>query len=154
MTQITDGCLEVENGSGCAARVDSLALLNAVFLVVPGSDDCGIAATGARDYQYIPFLEGSPACITSLGLTSGRSHITTDVSAQENGGLLCGAFGHIDIQELIGRVLDVGHKIESLIGSVPHAGAIVHGHHARLAGDRVKLQCGLWCFNLGRCAHC
>ena len=139
MAQIAYCCLEVEYGSGSAARVDGLPLLDAFFLVLLVGDDRRIAAPRARDYQYIPLLEGTPTCIASLRLTCGRGHVPANIGAQENGCLLCCAIWHIDVQELIGRVLNVGHKIEALIGRISYSGAIVHGHHSCFACIRIEL---------------
>jgi hypothetical protein len=73
-----------------------------------------------------------------------RSHISADISTQENGGLPGGPFRHIDIHILVGRVLYVCHETQFLVGRIVYGFSGRKFNASRLSGRGVKDESFGW----------
>ena len=100
----------------------------------------GVTPTCARNSYNIALLQGASRGIASLWLACCGSHIATYISAQQDGCLLVGTLGHIDIHILIGCVLYVRHIEEVLVGFIADGLAVGHRERTWLSAVFVKLQ--------------
>ena len=143
VAQITNGGFQVEDSLGRTAGIDGLPLLYPLMRlsVCFVGNNRRAASASTRNHHHITFFQGAASGITRLWLCCRRGHIATDVCTQEDGCLLRGSIGHIDVEVLVCRVLHIRHIEQPFVGHVTDFRAIINGH--RLFHTCVKLQCRL-----------
>ena len=130
VAQVADGGFQVEYGLWRTTSIDGLSFLHAFMClgVCFIGHNGGIASASAGNHHHITFLQGPARGIACLWLGGRRCHIATDVSAQENGRLLRCSVRHIHVEELVCRVLHVGHVEQPFVGRIADLRAVVSGH--------------------------
>ena len=99
----------------------------------------GLGKITELDVQHYDLFQYARS-ISSLRPGCGRSHVAADIRPEEYRRMLSGTLWHVDIEELVGGVFNIGDIEQVLVCREGNLGAVVHCHCRPHATAGIELQ--------------
>ena len=126
VTEISYSRLEIKNRSRCTTG--------------EGLPYFGVPASRTRNAEYISLLQCTAGRIVRIRFAGSCRHKASDICTEEDRSVLTSTLRHIEIQGLIGRILDICNEIYVFVGVIGNALPIRHSECLFGSYRRVKCQ--------------